>query len=1298
MAPLKAGSSNSTKKGSGKPPTRSTQKSPKKDSAAPDPKGKGREVPLQGKLGSLDHVDDASKEVAAIKSKMIKKILGWKISVHSSLVEETKGKHFTDVTTLPPEHSHPIAYSWRAIAEREALITIIKKHYNPKIGLVVVDIWASPRLMSLFNALTSISSNFLFRVILEIHTPKDVINHASIREYARPYSSREWPDLPVVGMVVDCYHEKLLEDLVFHRIPNVYVITKIFDSSAIAGQCFGNGCWTKKDGLIKETSGKGESTWHPHPSNSYWLEEQYRLIDGVDVCWTSILSYSHYTKFHVVLEEHASDISPTFNSKTESYVSPHSLIRPCDHLGFSQAIQDVEILRSKIPESTLAQQVIGRSFEKDPLLLFIPAVEELAGKNALASRQAFTYSSASSNVSNKVNDKKYQEFWEMLGNSELKQAIIIDTSLYILWFGTDKEAESIQGAHTLLQDALEGLRKSKTNILGFKWFSSLSLAQYRMTALFCVTLLLCLILLVNFGYFTYRVVHGMNTASVERSGGYLPYLGEYIFYSAKCSTFGCYYSEQVYLQSFRIFPFFVTPGAGLWAARRLSWWESLLTWIPGVYVPRTQFGATFGYEPRFLSFHDSVVVLGLNVAVEEIAISIHPIFSFFFFLGEWMQSQSTFGVLWLICFHGYLFGARRVYNSWFFVLKLHYFLDLFFVDPFLFFLLIGAQKIWTDGDRCVEFLKTCFPHFTPSVDGLSITFISYVRSYLDYFFLAVPDETFHTSNQVITPADGCLPADNRDDHDKGPGFYPLFWGGHSFRRPVGRRNFETGIQERNLKRQDTVVNCHCHEESSRKRQIVQDKNCKLTKTWQQAGDDMYAWLSMYSSEIGEYKSYKLSRDDWASKFDSGLKRERAKRAVEGRKHGQTPHPTTELFGKTNELIKTTTIDGEPAVKERTIGSPPTTLGACVATHVDAVFASAKHFFSWKRPYRFFREDGTPAMTFLHIGSGMTAADLTDWANAAMSFCNASSDDVYCIIIAGDDCLVIASEGDIISMYEADASSFDSTNTVHALAFEYRLMRMFGMDRSALDELRKSDYNKFVSKDNKEFTKQCWNMPVSRTTGRSDTTAGNCFTMGGSLLYATTQGRLCTFRDTQESLGFSMKAKFLSHLEECTFLKGWWVKTLKGPEYVWYPLPSAVIKLGSIKRDPQDLFPKLGDKAWLACLSMYSKSLSHISMDYPILGPLLYLYAEMGREVTLSQKDERRFEEATSKPHKPQNDVDETAYLLDVDAITQQICHRYGFQAHEIEEFAEFVLNLFKYDRPQIIGSPLLERMFQVDYN
>jgi len=197
--------------------------------------------------------------------------------------------------------------------------------------------------------------------------------------------------------------------------------------------------------------------------------------------------------------------------------------------------------------------------------------------------------------------------------------------------------------------------------------------------------------------------------------------------------------------------------------------------------------------------------------------------------------------------------------------------------------------------------------------------------------------------------------------------------------------------------------------------------------------------------------------------------------------------------------------------------------------------------------------------YLHCGSGLTTAELSEWFTVA----NAGTIGETYIIAAGDDMLAIEHVEGGTKYYESDFSAFDQSQHQLLNLFLMILPREIavlvrGIYTSNLkvkvDKLAKFDI--LIDEDN-------YFLP----SGVASTTPSNTMVCLYTWLYFFAGG----FEDPLEyfrGLGLEIKLKMFTSYEFCTFLKGQFFRHSDG--YVWAPLLGTLGKLGYSKRNLNQL--------------------------------------------------------------------------------------------------------------------------------
>jgi len=151
-------------------------------------------------------------------------------------------------------------------------------------------------------------------------------------------------------------------------------------------------------------------------------------------------------------------------------------------------------------------------------------------------------------------------------------------------------------------------------------------------------------------------------------------------------------------------------------------------------------------------------------------------------------------------------------------------------------------------------------------------------------------------------------------------------------------------------------------------------------------------------------------------------------------------------------------------------------------------------------------------------------------------------------------------------------------------------------------------------------------------------------------------------------GFEVKTSYYDDLGEGTFLKGWWKPTVNG-EMSWLPLPSQVLKIGKVQREPR-LFSanKRDAREGVDMLShAIASSFQTIPRDYPILGPYIATLEKLG------VKNQSVLSASEDGWYKPQT----TAVSVDWQVCADYMCSRYSVTINDIIRVEKLIRSVRK---------------------
>ena len=172
------------------------------------------------------------------------------------------------------------------------------------------------------------------------------------------------------------------------------------------------------------------------------------------------------------------------------------------------------------------------------------------------------------------------------------------------------------------------------------------------------------------------------------------------------------------------------------------------------------------------------------------------------------------------------------------------------------------------------------------------------------------------------------------------------------------------------------------------------------------------------------------------------------------------------------------------------------------------------------------------------------------------------------------------------------------------------------------------------------------------------------------------------------LYLTAKLKTSESLENCTFLRGffWGAQDVCG----WSVLPSTVLKIGKLMRDPRDLFKGDAQSVYAAALDAICSSIS-VPEDYPILGAFVAMAKRLRATHAGATQRSRTSMQLFVEDHQYK--------LRSADAprsvVLKFMLDRYNIDEQtvlECEALLDRVVSL-----PVLICHPAFERMREVDY-
>lgn len=458
-----------------------------------------------------------------------------------------------------------------------------------------------------------------------------------------------------------------------------------------------------------------------------------------------------------------------------------------------------------------------------------------------------------------------------------------------------------------------------------------------------------------------------------------------------------------------------------------------------------------------------------------------------------------------------------------------------------------------------------------------------------------------------------------------------------------------------------------------------DSKCPIGRQWKETFKALES-VGLFDSSLEP--SEKEKRIDWAHSFKQAMKKRRNLDGLEKFKNDDLTYKT-EMFVKSDEMIFP---KANGTYKPRLIKSVDPAVQAAMGTEVNRVLDAQK---AWWHQNEFVNPYNSEWTFTLHIGSGMNATDLDNWFNEAHLKTQTYRKSLH-LIFAGDDSLVIVNcEGDL-SYAEFDASRFERSQNKHLHTYQYQVMHRFGCPLHVIQKAKKIMEQIPTMSLRACGTKEQIPMPPQRSTGGADTTCGNTNVMIGATLAAIGDPDLF-YKEPTSCLerfklhGIDVTYAFSKHPTLVTFLKGWWQYTTAKRDFAWVPLPSQLIKLGKIQKDPCTLYPKDSvQEAYSKVACSFAKCLWGVDRSYPLLGSLLSRYERLPKDCESVIAAER-------EPHKIQ--VDRFKYL-DQESATASICYRYDVGERELHEALEIIENS---PFPGVMSHRVFNQLVAVDY-
>jgi hypothetical protein len=384
--------------------------------------------------------------------------------------------------------------------------------------------------------------------------------------------------------------------------------------------------------------------------------------------------------------------------------------------------------------------------------------------------------------------------------------------------------------------------------------------------------------------------------------------------------------------------------------------------------------------------------------------------------------------------------------------------------------------------------------------------------------------------------------------------------------------------------------------------------------------------------------------------------------------------------KWNETISATkVIDGVPTMKPRAIQNLPPLVHAMMGGFARTLNQTLHEIFDG----RVHSVCDIPVRIF--FASGYTQRELSGIAEAMASGATV-------IAVSGDDSAV--SWGGLCHDFagEADQSAFDHTQDAGPmLCFMRPFLQYLGFPDTFISQAFYACSSGYSVKTKRLSVKG--EAGVQMPTGITTTTTFNSLSTLAMYVWMLKNIKRigCDLVTAGRELGFTVKYSPSDRLDTVTFLKGWF--QYDGSLYQWMPLPSAILKIGKLLRDPVEITShrtnrrcvKSGrSEAIRMCATALAQSYGTVERSYPILGEFLYTMIRLGVVPKTPLRD-------VAESWKP----DITGVTVSREHVLEAIFIRYGLDTRDVVNFEKLLGGI--QSLPAYVESPLCDRLCEIDY-
>jgi hypothetical protein len=297
---------------------------------------------------------------------------------------------------------------------------------------------------------------------------------------------------------------------------------------------------------------------------------------------------------------------------------------------------------------------------------------------------------------------------------------------------------------------------------------------------------------------------------------------------------------------------------------------------------------------------------------------------------------------------------------------------------------------------------------------------------------------------------------------------------------------------------------------------------------------------------------------------------------------------------------------------------------------------------------------------------------------------------FTIVVSGDDSVVCFGGLHRYFYGEADQSAFDHTqDDGPCRLFQGAVQEYLGFPKEFTDLAYKCCSQRYTARKGRLFMRgECG---TQMPTGITTTTTYNSLSTAMFWVFWALNRERWSVVEAGQQLGFKVKFEPRDSLTQATFLKGWWMQNSKGAQ-IWFPLPSAVLKLGKLLKSPLEItrsgrkgkpcrpFPE----AIAMCAKALANSYGDVPDEYPILGAFLRVLRVNGVESPTAMA-------GMLEGWKPIV----TSSYFDRDQACLAVCMRYNVSHSDILSVERL---LSKIDHlPAYVQHPVFDRLADVDY-